>query len=107
MLESKIKIHEEQKTRAVYLAECAGKKVITFVREIRMIKPSLERGKLYYMLNNLLLFLKVGRDKLYRILRADHMLIIPESGCRITTGYYHILRKYKILISTIEIDKSD
>ena len=72
-----------------------------------MVMPRLGGRKLYYMLNNELLNLKVGRDKLFRILRANHMLIVPKRSYHITTDSHHRFRKHKNLISTIEIEKPD
>jgi hypothetical protein len=54
--------------------QSVAQKVIVLVREVRMIMPRLGGRKLYYMLKDELLLLKVGRDKLFRILRAIHML---------------------------------
>ena len=72
-----------------------------------MIMPRLGGRKLYYMLNDELLLLKVGRDKLFRILRANHMLIVPKKSYHITTDSHHRFRKHRNLISTIEIEKPE
>jgi len=66
--------------------------------------PKLGTRKLYYMLKQDLLILNVGRDKLFRILRANHMLIKPKRSYHITTDSHHRFRKYKNLISTKEIE---
>ena len=49
----------------------------------------------------------MGRDKLFRILRANHMLIIPKKSYHITTDSHHRFRKHKNLVNTMEIEKSD
>lgn len=77
------------------------------MREIRMIMPRLGGKKLYYLLKEQLKVLKVGRDKLFRILRANHMLIEPKKRYHITTDSHHRFRKHKNLISTIEITQPE
>ena len=49
--------------------------VIALVRNIRNTMPRLGVRKLFYLLQNELADLDFGRDKLFRILRANHMLI--------------------------------
>ena len=51
--------------------------------------------------------LKVGRDKLFRILRANHMLIIPKRSYHITTDSHHRFRKHKNLVSSMDIEKPE
>jgi len=77
------------------------------VRDIRMIMPRLGGRKLYFLLKDQLSILKVGRDKLFRILRANHMLIKPKKRYHVTTDSHHRFRKHKNLISTLEIEKPD
>lgn len=77
------------------------------MREIRMIMPKLGGRKLYFLLRDQLLLLKVGRDKLFRILRANHMLIEPKKRYHVTTDSHHRFRKHKNLISSLEIEKPD
>jgi len=72
-----------------------------------MVMPRLGGRKLYYMLRKEFLLLKVERDKLFRILRANRMLIVPKRSYHITTDSHHRFRKRKNLISTIEINKPD
>ena len=77
------------------------------MREIRMTMPKLGCRKLYFLLNYKLSLLKVGRDKFFRILRANHMLIEPKKSYHITTDSHHRFRKHKNLISNIEIEKPE
>ncbi|MBF7093640.1 DDE-type integrase/transposase/recombinase, partial [Flavobacterium sp. ALJ2] len=77
------------------------------VRKIRMVMPRLGGKKLYFLLKGQLLLLKVGRDKLFRILRANHMLIPFKKKYHITTDSHHRFRKHKNLISTIEIERPE
>ena len=72
-----------------------------------MIMPKLGSRKLHYLLKDQLSFLKVGRDKLIRILRTNHMLIVPKKRYHVTTDSHHRFRKHKNLISTLEIEKPD
>lgn len=84
-----------------------AQKVIAMVREIRMIMPKLGGKKLYFLLKDQLSLLKVGRDKLFRILRTNHMLIVPKKRYHITTDSHHRFRKHKNLVNTVDIEKPD
>lgn len=84
-----------------------AQKAIAMVREIRMIMPRLGGKKLYFLLKDQLFPLKVGRDKLFRILSANHMLITPKRRYHITTDSHHRFRKHKNLISTLDIENPD
>jgi transposase InsO family protein len=77
------------------------------VRDIRTIMPRLGGKKLYFLLKDQLSLIKVGRDKLFRILRANHMLIVPKKRYHITTDSHHRFRKHKNLVSTLEIEKPE
>ena len=77
------------------------------VRNIRNVMPKLGSRKLYYLLKDQLSILNVGRDKLFRILRANHMLIKPKKSYHITTDSHHRFRKHKNLVSTLEIEKPE
>lgn len=77
------------------------------VRDIRITMPRLGGKKLYFLLKNQLSILKVGRDKLFRILRANHMLVKPKRCYHITTDSHHRFRKHKNLVNTIEIEKPE
>jgi transposase InsO family protein len=69
--------------------------------------PKLGGRKLYFLLKDQLSLLKVGRDKLFRILRANHMLIQPKKRYHVTTNSHHRFRKHKNLVSTLDIEKPD
>jgi transposase InsO family protein len=45
--------------------------------------------------------LGVGRDLLFRILKANHMLIIPKRRYHVTTNSHHRFRKHKNLIENV------
>ena len=81
--------------------------VLCLVRNIRTTMPKLGGRKLYYLLKDQLSTLNVGRDKLFRILRANHMLIKPKKRYHITTDSHHRFRKHKNLVNTLEIEKPE
>ncbi len=87
--------------------QTVAQKVIVLVRDIRLIMPRLGGKKLYFLLKDKLSLLKVGRDKLFRILRANHMLIIPKRNYHITTDSHHRFRKHKNLVSTMDIEEPE
>ena len=63
--------------------------------------------KLYYKLQDDLAKLSVGRDKLFDILRANHMLIKPKRSYHITTDSHHRFRKHKNIIEELEISSPE
>ena len=76
-------------------------KVISLVSDVRNLLPRLGTRKLYYMLQDSLEDIGVGRDKLFDILRSNHMLISPKRSYRITTNSHHRFRKHKNLIEDV------
>lgn len=77
------------------------------MRAIRNVMPKLGTRKLYHILKSELLILNVGRDKLFRILKANHMLIKPKRNYHITTDSHHRFRKHKNIVSTMEINRPE
>jgi putative transposase len=73
-------------------------KVVEMVQELRLIMPRIGTRKLYYILEERLKELKVGRDMLFRILKANHLLIKTKRHYHITTNSHHRFRKHKNLI---------
>ena len=69
--------------------------------KVRQQMPRIGTRKLYYLLQDDLTNIAVGRDKLFAILKANHMLIKPKRSYRTTTDSYHRLRKHKNLIENI------
>jgi putative transposase len=63
--------------------------------------PKIGVRKLYFILYEDLKRLNVGRDMLFRILKANHMLIIPKRRYHITTNSHHRFRKHKNLIENV------
>lgn len=72
--------------------------VMAQVGKIRQGQPRLGTRKLYYLLEDKLQPLHVGRDKLFTILKANHMLIAPKRSYHVTTNSYHRFKKHKNLI---------
>ncbi|WP_236994919.1 IS3 family transposase [Christiangramia fulva] len=81
--------------------------VLSLVRSIRNLMPRLGTRKLYHMLRAELSKINVGRDKLFRILKANHMLITPKKRYHITTDSHHRFRKYKNSVSEIEFKRPE
>lgn len=49
----------------------------------------------------------MGRDKLFSILRANHLLVKPKRNYRIATNSHHRFRKHKNLIDGIELNRPE
>ena len=79
--------------------------VVDLVQETRRLLPRLGTRKLYYKLREELEALNVGRDKLFNILRANHLLIKPKRTYQITTNSHHRFRKHKNIVQNLEITK--
>jgi putative transposase len=69
--------------------------------------PRVGTRKLYHLLRPQLHDLGVGRDMLFRILRANHMLIAAKRQYHITTNSHHRFRKHKNLIADIVPQKPE
>lgn len=76
-------------------------KVIEKVQQIRMRIPELGTRKLYEKLYDDFRELGVGRDRLFSILRANHMQILPKRQYHITTDSHHRFRKHRNLIEEL------
>ena len=72
-----------------------------------MQMPKIGTRKLYYLLQDPLKELGVGRDKLFEILKANHMLIQPKRSYHITTNSHHRFRKHKNLIENLDIERPE
>lgn len=80
-----------------------AEQVVSLVKEQRCILPKVGCRKLYEILKSDLKELNVGRDKLFRILRANHLLIKPKRSYHKTTNSFHRFRKHKDLVSQIKV----
>ena len=66
-----------------------------------MLMPRIGTRKLYHILYKDLQLLKVGRDRLFAIIKANHMDITPKRAYHITTNSYHRFYKHKNIIQGI------
>ena len=79
--------------------------VVELVEILRLKMPKLGGKKLYFMLKEQLNTLKIGRDRFFDILRANHLLITPTKSYHITTNSHHRFRKHKNLVLDYIITK--
>jgi transposase InsO family protein len=84
-----------------------AQKVVDLVKEVRERMPRIGTRKLYHILKIPLKALKVGRDKLFRILEANHLLILPKRRYHITTDSFHRFKKHKNLLSNLKIERAE
>lgn len=70
---------------------------VSMVEEVRSEMPRLGTRKLYHVLRAELQRLGLGRDRLFDILRSNHLLINPKRSYRVTTNSHHRFRKHKNL----------
>jgi transposase InsO family protein len=69
--------------------------------------PRIGTRKLYYLLLDKLQELKIGRDKFFGILRANHLLVEAKRSYHITTDSHHRFRKHKNLILEMPITRPE
>jgi putative transposase len=81
--------------------------VLEHVRKVRIQMPRVGTRKLYHILEPLLREMSVGRDRLFLILRSNHMLITPSRSYRITTNSHHRFRKHKNLVDGLIITRPE
>jgi len=79
--------------------------VVKLVQEIRMRMPRIGTRKLHYLLAPKLKELGVGRDRLFAILKANHMQIKPKRQYHITTNSHHRFRKHKYLLEGMTFNR--
>jgi putative transposase len=85
--------------------ETVASKVIELVKEERKDQPRVGTRKLYIALYSLFLLenLKVGRDKLFDILREHEMLVKRKKASCKTTDSYHRFHTYKNLVKDMKV----
>lgn len=91
--------HKYRKQKQLFQAE----KVVKMVIEIRKRMPRIGTRKLYYLLQNELQEMNIGRDKLFKIVSANHLNIMPKRSYKVTTNTHHRFYKHKDLISDMLI----
>jgi putative transposase len=80
-------------------------KVVKLVKEERKDQPRVGTRKLYEALHDLFALegFKVGRDKLFDILREHEMLVKRKKASCKTTDSYHRFHKYNNLVKDMEV----
>jgi putative transposase len=81
--------------------------VTRLVNAQRLIMPRIGGKKLYCLLEVDLKSLRIGRDKFFNILRANHLLIQPKRSYNKTTNSHHRFRKHNNLILELEINRPE
>ncbi len=87
--------------RSLIVRQERASEAIKMVLDIRRQMPRLGTRKLYYLLQERLNQIGIGRDKLFSILRANHMLIKAKRSYRKTTDSHHRFHKHKNLVEDI------
>jgi putative transposase len=81
--------------------------VVALIMDIRKSMPRIGTRKLYYLLSAELQSMKIGRDKFFDILRANHLLIHPKRSYHVTTNSHHRFRKHQNIIADLHINRPD
>lgn len=84
-----------------------AKETVALVQSVRKEMPRIGGRKLHHMLGGELAVIGVGRDRLFDILRANHMLILPPRSYHVTTNSHHRFRKYKNLIAGMTVTRPE
>lgn len=69
--------------------------------------PRIGTRKLYYLLYDELKELGVGRDRLFAIMKANHLQIVPKRQYHITTDSHHRFRKHKNLVDGLKVERPE
>ncbi len=83
--------------------KATAQKVVEMVLQVRLRMPRLGTRKLYHKLRPELQSLGVGRDRLFSIMKANHLDIKPRRQYQITTNSHHRFRKHKNLVEYLEV----
>jgi CRISPR/Cas system-associated endoribonuclease Cas2 len=70
--------------------EAKAIEVVSMINQVRKTMPRLGGKKSYHILMDDLKSMKIGRDKLFDILRANHLLIQPKRSYHVTTNSHHL-----------------
>ena len=97
---TRVRLIEQKKTE---------EKVISLVKKERESQPRVGTMKLQKHLAHefLKLGIKMGRDRLFDVLRANDMLVRRKKASFKTTNSYHHFHKYNNLIKDLEITRPD
>lgn len=81
--------------------------VVVMVEQVRMKMPRIGTRKLYHLLYDRLQEIGVGRDRLFAIMKANHLQIVPKRQYHITTNSHHRFRKHKNMIASLCIKRPE
>jgi transposase InsO family protein len=84
-----------------------AEKVVGLVSGVRRTMPRVGGRKLQVLLKSELEPLGVGRDTLFGILRANHMLVAPYRSYHTTTNSHHRFHKHKNLIAGMTVTRPE
>lgn len=96
-----------RKIKRKAIKQAKATQVVSMVLEVRKSMPRLGTKKSYHILLEELQLMKIGRDKLFDILRANHLLIQPKRSYHITTNSHHRFRKHQNHILELEINRPE
>jgi transposase InsO family protein len=96
-----------RKTKSDACKQNKAAKVVNMIGVIRKSMPRIGCKKLYHLLYKQLCELKIGRDKFFAILRANHLLVQPKRSYHVTTNSHHRFRKHKNLILEMQINRPE
>ena len=91
----------KQKKRSLFKQHQATE-VVGKVMAVRSLMPRIGTRKLYHLMGD---ELPVGRDKLFSILRANHLLVKPVRSYTKTTNSKHWMRKHPNLLPEVDINR--
>jgi putative transposase len=76
--------------------------VTTLVRDVRLRQPRLGGRKLHYLLGPQLAAygIKLGRDRLFDVLRTARLLVVPHKAFHKTTQSYHRFKRHPNLLKS-------
>lgn len=77
------------------------------IKAIRLRMPRIGGKKLYKILYINLAKLGVGRDKLFAIMKANHLQIRPKRQYHVTTNSHHRFKKHKNLVEHLVIHRPE
>ena len=77
--------------------------MVAMIEKVRMRMPRIGTRKLYHILYHELKKIGVGRDRLFAIVKANHLDIVPKRQYHITTNSHHRFRKHKNLLESVTI----
>jgi putative transposase len=87
--------------------QSTAKEVVDMVLDIRKQMPRLGTRKLFYLLEDRLRELRVGRDKLFAIMAANHLGIKPSRSYRVTTNSHHRFHKHNDLVAEMPLTRPE